>query len=84
MGGAGEDAKVKRNLNKLQDGSTPPWNIVFVAHLFGRKKEKKIVGLGTCLNIQKSFHITGEIESCDFEPPDGATLETLDKHWQNY
>ena len=30
------------------------------------------------------FLITGEIESCDFEPPDGATLETLDKHWQNY
>ena len=30
------------------------------------------------------FSITGEIESCDFEPPDGATLETLDKHWQNY
>ena len=28
--------------------------------------------------------ITGEIESCDFEPADGATLETLDKHWQNY
>ena len=28
--------------------------------------------------------ITGEIESCYFEPPDGATLETLDKHWQNY
>ena len=31
-----------------------------------------------------SSAITGEIESCDFEPPDGATLETLDKHWQNY
>ena len=28
--------------------------------------------------------ITGETESCDFEPLDGATLETLDKHWQNY
>ena len=32
----------------------------------------------------KNVPITGEIESCDFEPPDGATLETLDKHWQNY
>ena len=30
------------------------------------------------------FDIAGEIQSCDFEPPDGDTLETLDKHWQNY
>ena len=28
--------------------------------------------------------ITLERESCDFEPPDEATLETLDKHWQKY
>ena len=28
----------------------------------------------------KSTRITGEIERCDFEPPDGATLEILDKH----
>ena len=34
--------------------------------------------------LSKIFQITGEIETCDFEPPDGATLETLDKHWQNY
>ena len=35
-------------------------------------------------DFEVSDEITGEIESCDFEPPDGATLETLDKHWQNY
>ena len=34
--------------------------------------------------IQLACVITREIESCYFEPPDGATLETLDKHWQNY
>ena len=28
--------------------------------------------------------ITEEIEICDIELPDGATLKTLDKYWQNY
>ena len=49
----------------------------------------RVTGNFDCVGGQVYFNkvksqITGEIESCDFEQPDGATLETLDKHWQNY